>query len=57
MSRTLCTRCGWNNGVKRRIDRFGGSARECLFFGFLPTWQSVKHCDQMKPKESRRSNP
>ena len=53
--RTVCTGCGWNNGVRIRKNRFGcpESSRECLCFGFLPIWQPIKKCRALKPKEPR----
>ena len=49
----VCTECGWNNGVRIWKNRFGcrESSRECLCFGCLPTWQHIKKCKALKPKE------
>ena len=50
--KTVCTQCGWNNGVKVTRNRFG--CRECVrvcgYFGLLPIWQPIKKCKANKAR-------
>jgi hypothetical protein len=50
--KTVCTQCGWNNGLKVTKNRFGcrESVRVCGYFGLLPIWQPIKKCKANKAR-------